>query len=528
MGHMARCRRLAFKFKKNGNKVVFVLDQVNKFSKFFLSGFIAYEIYSKDLSFINESQDARIFLKCIDVKNTSCVIVDDYRLSAVWEKIVHTYVNPIIVLDDQNINKHYCSLLIDSTWEGGQTYERYESLTSNNTIRLLGPKYLILDEEFEAKDAAIQNHVKQKNQIRLLLTLGGGGDLSVLISIAKFLINNNLSKITFLISIVAGPYANNKSKLISFSDKHDNVEVIQNQDGLFKNLNETDLYVGSSGGTLFEALSLNIPALTFSISDNQQNNFENFENFGHYFHIDSLESEEISTFSELIIVMAQQYERVKALYHKPSFIKIDGGGAARVYRAIQKVVQKSFIKGLEVADSDIKDNINAESSLSPIDDSYINRYLFARNFEKNLEKMIEIDKIPQLNHYLWWFQHNKRDSYVFKRNGESLLFIWHQPKKIRNTHVITSGWFVASDNCTGLDALNAINKHSAIIDNLFPGYYWVIVIHRKNIFMQKFHQRSGFKDVKKDSAIEVIIQDSFSGVSTTDFIYYQRLIERRE
>ena len=62
IGHLARCRRLAIQFQKGGDSVVFVLDQINSFVKKYLVGFFIYELYSKRSFFVNEKEDAKLFL----------------------------------------------------------------------------------------------------------------------------------------------------------------------------------------------------------------------------------------------------------------------------------------------------------------------------------------------------------------------------------------------------------------------------------------------------------------------------------
>ena len=104
-----------------------------------------------------------------------------------------------------------------------------------------------------------------------MLSLGGGGDLTFLISLIRHLIDQLPDNLLYEVSTIVGPYALNKDDLIAFSKKHDNVRLILDQDGLYDEISSAHLYIGASGGTLFESLAMNIPCLTFSISENQEN-----------------------------------------------------------------------------------------------------------------------------------------------------------------------------------------------------------------------------------------------------------------
>ena len=132
----------------------------------------------------------------------------------------------------------------------------------------------------------------------------------------------------------------------------------------------------------------------------------------------------------------------------------------------------------------IKNELNYEVGydLSEIDDFSVNRA--ARNLKINLDQMIDTNPISQLDHYIWWLKHNRRTSYVLRKNGKVLLYIWHHLQKVDNEDVIVSGWFIANESCSALDAIYAVTEHSIIVDKLFSGASWIIVMRNDNYFMQ--------------------------------------------
>ena len=526
IGHLSRCRRLA-KNLLNKYNIVFIVDSADSFISEYLKDFIVCEIYTIGRFFTNEKNDAKLCVEYLKGKSISCIVVDDYRLSIKWERFISNLKRPIIVIDDQNKNKHHCDLLVDSTWEGDKTYDRYKSLVNKKTFCLLGVKYLLIDEKHGLNNKN-DSFVKDNNKVRLLLSLGGGGDLSILMSLAEFLVNNKPQDVQYLIRIVVGPYSYNISKLRLFSSDNDGVDLVENQDGLFDYLYSTDLYIGTSGGTLFESLSLRIPAVTFSISNNQKNDIENFESLGHYFHLDSIDCTDFGLLSDLVKEMVSQYERVKRLYSRSPNVKIDGRGVIRVSKAIDNIVKGGYdneIRTPVLSCLKYKDNMELDQHLYMVDDFYVNRYLAARNMNSNLVQMTDNEKISRLDHYVWWFKHNKRVSYVFRKYGEDMLFIWHQSKNVKNIKIIVSGWFVASDNCSAIDSLKAITEHSKIIASTFSGFHWVIVTHKDNVFMQKYHERAGFDNIERNSLIESVVESCFPRANNTDFIYYQYYVK---
>ena len=525
IGHLARCRRLAVSLKADGYEVKFFLDYVTDYLNHFLQGFSCYGMYSEEKSFSGEKEDAKSFLQYCENKEVNAVIVDDYRFSIIWEKAIIKLECPVIVLDDQDKNRHQCNLLIDSSWEGDKTLQRYEGKVADYTTRLLGPKYLLIDEVFGNHTKLYRSTSQEDKKIRLLLSLGGGGNLSFLKSLIKQIINSSIDGVSYQLATVIGPYASNKEQLLEFSNRYAEVEIIINQDGLYEEISKADLYIGASGGTLFESLALRIPSLTFSISENQQNEYSNFEDLGHYFHLNELVEDNFSDFTKLLWEMVLQYDRVYKLYQKFTPFQIDGKGVKRVSKAIQSVIRNESILPLETISEEKKSDIKKSYQLSQIDDSAINRYLNAYNLKINLEKTIDTRPIKTLNHYLWWLRENRRTSYVLKKNGEELLFIWHQLQKVEQMSVVISGWHVCTERCSALDAIHAITEHSLIIDYLFPGISWIIVMRKNNRFMQEFNQRLGFVRVDKGSDIENVVKMCFPKTDSENFFYYVRRTE---
>ena len=72
--------------------------------------------------------------------------------------------------------------------------------------------------------------------------------------------------------------------------------------------------------------------------------------------------------------------------------------------------------------------------------------------------------------------------------------------------------------------MHAITEHSRILDNLFPRYYWIIVMAFDNHFMQKLHRRLNFKVVEKGGKIEKIVNQSFPKAKSNEFISFYKKI----
>ena len=88
IGHLVRVMRLGDKLKKLGHKCWFFIDHVPKSNLKIFKLNKLYSIYSEKSNFSSEIEDSKIFNLKTSQIGMGFVIVDDYRLSYVWEKAV--------------------------------------------------------------------------------------------------------------------------------------------------------------------------------------------------------------------------------------------------------------------------------------------------------------------------------------------------------------------------------------------------------------------------------------------------------
>ncbi|MBT4131048.1 MAG: UDP-2,4-diacetamido-2,4,6-trideoxy-beta-L-altropyranose hydrolase [Gammaproteobacteria bacterium] len=521
IGHLARCRRLAIRLQQQGFEILFVVDCENIQLNNYLSAFPVHMLYSNEADFASEVEDAAHFLSLMGGVSPEAILVDDYRLSAIWEQSVSHLEAPLIVVDDRDSDLHHCQLLIDAKWEGERTAQRYQHKVPDFCTRLLGPAYLLMDASSEAKERAVIE-TEQSVSLNLLLSLGGGGDLALLVELMRQLIEQMPKGVHCTVRPVVGPYAIHQQELLAFSQQYAVVQPITNQDGLLGELSHTDLYVGAAGGTLFEALALRIPSLTFSISDNQHNGLADLEALGHYFHLNSLQPNAYADLAKLICVMLTRLDRLRLLYHQPATVQIDGKGVERVAHAIERLISGEQILSLEDEQRKEEKTPGDGYQLSPVDDRQVNRYLDARNLDLNLKNMTVKEKVGSLYHYTWWLQSNRRSSYLLERSGEPLLYIWHQLQQVNGIEVLVGGWFVCSERCTPIDAMYALNQQLKMTDETFAELPWVAVIHQQNRFVQQLNGRLGFKRVEAEDVMAPVVQSCFPMATHENFFYYVR------
>jgi UDP-2,4-diacetamido-2,4,6-trideoxy-beta-L-altropyranose hydrolase len=144
-GHLVRCLSLAEAMKQKGAKISFFCRN--------LKGSLVAQIEARGmrLHLLPETEnieDVRMALKTENIPGDAW-IVDHYGLDAEWESAMRSTVKKILVIDDMADRKHDCDLLVDQNFYR-DSEQRYRQLVSRQCISLLGPKYALLNAEFQA------------------------------------------------------------------------------------------------------------------------------------------------------------------------------------------------------------------------------------------------------------------------------------------------------------------------------------------------------------------------------------------
>ena len=480
LGHLFRMKNLAKELSKE-NKIIFLLDKDEKnIGK--IIDFKCVFLYEKNEKFISQLDDAARSKKIIYNLKADLLIIDDYRLNNIWENFFYKKIKTV-VFDDRNNKRHKCDILIDSKWERNLTVSRYKKLLPRDTIKLLGPKFSIIN---------LVNKKKKKNKIyNLLFYLGGAGNFNYYLGLIE-----NLSEVSrfnniFRINIVVGPLSKGNDKLATLSKKYSNIKIIENNFNITKVLPEIDLYLGVASSIIYELNYYKIPSVLFTVSNNQKNNLDFISDLGFYFFVrnDDLQNN-YHKITKLILILFKNLKRLKSM--NKNIIKIDKFGCKRIVDSINDIQNsKNFVTNDLNLLSEKKFKKNKEDDgVYKVNDSQINQYLKCRNIKSNRKNSIKSNKIYNLDHYLWWFE-QKAKLYYYVRKKRIRLFFFHKKVKIKDIFYYYGGWFKTFSKVSIGDLILVINwqiknnnKHS-----------WLAIIKKSNKFVYNLNLYLGFKKI---------------------------------
>ena len=162
-GHLVRCLNLGRQLNKNFKKIFFLVKKSDYFEinqKFILQNKCKPIIFGKDDKTFSLKSDITSILKICKKKKIDTLIVDNYQIDHNWENRVKKKIKKLIVIDDLANRKHNCDILIDQNYVKNLS-TRYNNLTNKNCLKLLGPKYTLLNNSFNNLKFSSDHKVKR-------------------------------------------------------------------------------------------------------------------------------------------------------------------------------------------------------------------------------------------------------------------------------------------------------------------------------------------------------------------------------
>ena len=275
-GHVVRGLVLADAFKAQGCNVVFVsrlldghlisLIRSRGFEVLILGSGLTNpdNISSSDWLGVSQQDDANETIENLKERVIDILFVDHYSLDTKWETFTRPYVRSIAVIDDLANRNHNCDFLIDHNFRSDNS-NSYKDLVPEACKTLLGLQYAILSPEYRDFKKTMSTRT---GSITRVLIYFGGTDWQNMTTLALKVLSQD--EFYFLeVDVVVGsnyPFLSDLEELIS---KRPKTNFHQSLSSLASLMSVADLAIGAGGSTMWERMSMGLPALVISLADNQ-------------------------------------------------------------------------------------------------------------------------------------------------------------------------------------------------------------------------------------------------------------------
>ncbi len=314
MGHLMRTVSLAVTFRKYGMEVLFVTSSEDGEKYIHENGFEVILIDELDYSVLADLGRR---------KKIDGILVDRFGFSKEEHQLLVDEIGFLIQIDDF-LYDGPAQLVINSTID--------EKPENRGGKWFCGGEYAIVREQFVNSHREIQEFPK-----RMLLTTGygdpGNVHMKVLRTVQKVLPDLEVHV------IVGGGYKT-KEKLRKIADNEKNIVLYENIYDISEVIQKIDFAISAAGTTLYELAAAGVPAIAFSLYDNQLDNIERVAKKGCILSIGWYEDIDYSYLEAQIKEFSRDYEMRKKL-SRCGIAWIDGKGNERIAEAVIEELQKN-------------------------------------------------------------------------------------------------------------------------------------------------------------------------------------------
>ncbi len=280
-GHVMRCLTLAEALRTKGANVSFICRKLQGNLISYIEGkdFLVYSLpptkennYKADRKvkhshFLGVSWETdAIQTKIILQKETQInwLIVDHYGIDKKWELEIRPNVKKLMIIDDLADRTHDCDLLLDQNLYKNMG-KRYNGLIPLHCLKLFGPQYALLRQEFRKA----RNHIKERdgNVKKIFIFFGGSDPTNETMKVLEAI--KLLNRTDILFDVVVGATNQNKDQIKQSCSKMPNVMFHCQIDYMADLMKEADLAIGAGGSTTWERCYLGLPTITIITAENQ-------------------------------------------------------------------------------------------------------------------------------------------------------------------------------------------------------------------------------------------------------------------
>lgn len=191
------------------------------------------------------------------------LVVDHYALDADWQSELAPHCGHMLVIDDLADRKHSTNILLDQNLYPDMEF-RYDELVSDDTVKLIGPRYAMLRNEFlDQHEQAIL-----RKRCRNVLVFFGGVDMHDLTSTALDAIEGLDADIHT--TVITGNSNARSDAILDRCTSMQNTTGYRNVDNIARLMLDADISIGAGGTTTWERCYLGLPSIVVTLADNQR------------------------------------------------------------------------------------------------------------------------------------------------------------------------------------------------------------------------------------------------------------------
>jgi UDP-2,4-diacetamido-2,4,6-trideoxy-beta-L-altropyranose hydrolase len=307
-GHVRRCLVLADALAETGWAISFVCSAD--------AASIVPALASRRFAVMEPSAFEKAPTRC------DLLVVDDYRIDAVFEHAARGWARRILVIDDLANRPHDCDVLLDQS--PGRASDPYASLVPKACELLLGPSYALLDPRFRAA----RRQRRSIGSVERIFVNFGTTDTANATSLALDAIR--AAQLGAAVAIVIGGAAPHLAALrAKVAALGAGVALHVDVDDVAALMQRADLAIGAGGVGALERCAIGLPSAILTVADNQHDNARALAASGAAIYWGDIGGRSADEIAAALKVLGTDHAGRVAMSNAGAAL-VDGLGAARV------------------------------------------------------------------------------------------------------------------------------------------------------------------------------------------------------
>lgn len=331
MGHLVRCMSIAVQLKRMGQKVIFIISENYAENYIVKNGF---DCICLENHYNEKEKEIEELLYIIGKENIDRMLIDSYEVTACYMSEIRKCAG-VIYIDDLNLFRYPADIIINYVDSADMIWYSNKGYDYDKEIFLLGSRYVPLRPEFADK----RIHIRQTAD-RVFVTTGGTDSYNMLIGILDKMKECELAGMKKC--VVAGKFYDRLGNLTAMAEEDNTIEVYHDISDICAIMRKCDMAVSAGGTTMIELSACGIPAVCFSVADNQMPAVNAFSEKGLIRYAGDVRENREKVIDNIIgniRLMKDSYELREELSEKAKRV-VDGRGAERIAEAIMRTGRK--------------------------------------------------------------------------------------------------------------------------------------------------------------------------------------------
>ncbi len=252
-------------------------------------------------------------------------LLDSYYVTEKYLRTIRLYCKTAY-LDDLRLFDYPVDLVINYDVIPAKALSGYEKAYQKAVTALLGASYTPLRSQFQNKKGRLRDSVSD-----VLVTTGGSDPYHFCI---RFL--EAMKNFRFNLHLVIGRLNTDKEKLHALSAEYSFIKLHENVTDMASLMESCDLAVSAAGTTLYELCALGVPAISFTMADNQLTAAAAFAEAGAIPCAGDIRTsyETVLAAVRNFLTLLSESESERKSAHETMSRLVDGNGAARIANAL--------------------------------------------------------------------------------------------------------------------------------------------------------------------------------------------------